>query len=283
MGYDSIVMGSSLIIWKCTPIKVKLNQNLDSDSADLPITWREKAYIKTGFADPRTMKIKNTTLFYPKTNNLHPSYRVNGSWYCKGSGSRISLCEAPRQFSADISAMRETLDQLYLESTIKGGFNDEVSREEFRKLATQHTYSVDTIADISNRIAMKDLSGLHKAIGFDSLKSRLMSGLLKQLWLNPFAYKLLAAIGAVATIFIIYFVRSCFNIAQVRSIIIEEEKLNVTTNRFSRYNYLYAIISHNQMAVNINERAIRLLKDQNRILLRQLETATTRLNEALDE
>ena len=55
-----------------------MNHNLNADAEDIPISWTENNITKTGFADVKSMKIRNTTKLYPSDSILHPSYYIEG-------------------------------------------------------------------------------------------------------------------------------------------------------------------------------------------------------------
>lgn len=279
MGYDSIVMGSSIIVWKCDPITVELNQNLDYDTVDIPVIWSQNGIQNIGYADNRSMKLKNSSKIYPKNRILHPSYFINGLWYCRGNGKRIILCESPRQFEVDVSVMKEALDQLHNETVHQGGFNDEASRAEFRKLVHQHSYTMDTMLGFGTKVALKDVDGIEETFGLQTIKEKLLSGLYDQLWKNPFSYKLLAVLGAIILFIISWFFKTWNNISKVRKIRKEEDSENPELNvkKFSKYNYFYAVVSHNTMAVNVNARKIEKLEKLNDFLSGELQRVFIRL------
>ena len=73
----------------------------------------------TGFADPKSFNIKNTSKLYAPNSVLHPAFLIEGSWWCKNG--RIGRCAAPQQFAVDTTAMTEALNKLHSSTKYNGG------------------------------------------------------------------------------------------------------------------------------------------------------------------
>ena len=74
IGFSSIVMGSSIFIWRCTPVEVTINGDLEDDYEDIPIRYLVGTETVTGFVDVGNYQIKNSSKMIPgnifKVKNL---------------------------------------------------------------------------------------------------------------------------------------------------------------------------------------------------------------------
>ena len=76
-----MTLGSSVIIWKCDPVSVEFNQDLEEDSEDIPVKYYSGGQMITAFADNKSFQLKNSSKMYPQNAVIHPMYYVDGTWW----------------------------------------------------------------------------------------------------------------------------------------------------------------------------------------------------------
>ena len=274
-------MGSAIIVWKCDPITVELRQDQIEDAEDIPITWRENGVVRTGYADHMSMKIRNSTKTYPQNSFLHPSYLINGTWFCKGDDARINPCDAPEQIDVDVTGMKVALDNLHSSASTKydGGINDKASRKEWRQVVNIQAMATDILMGLGKEIALNDEAAIRSTLNMQSIEDSLMSNVFKHMWNHPFGYKLMGVAAFIIFCFVCYFIRSCQNLLEVKSIRSEKPKPHeYYPGQFSKTNYFNAIFSHNKMELNKSLRKIDILKLEKADLMDEVKKVNERLD-----
>ena len=264
-------------MWRCNEVEVDFNQEMELNSDDIPIRYLKDRVMVTGFADPKSYQIKNTSKLYPPNSVIHPTFYINGNWWCMNG--KISLCSAPEKFKVDISSMKTALDNLANNTVYDGGLTDRKSQEDFSRIVSLQQNTDAIRWDFTTKLAENDIPGVRKALDLEHIEDDLFTRVYNNIMAHPVSIKVFLLFGTIGLTIIIYLFWSCNRCGQVRK---ERHEEKDKTARFSKINYWWAIFSHNKLDTNLNTAKIEKLKTANlqmkndiRVLYARLEAMET--------
>ena len=264
-------------MWRCNEVEVDFNQEMELNSDDIPIRYLKDGVMVTGFADPKSYQIKNTSKLYPPNSVIHPSFYINGNWWCMNG--KISLCSAPEKFKVDISSMKTALDNLANNTVYDGGLTDRKSQEDFSRIVSLQQNTDAIRWDFTTKLAENDIPGVRKALDLEHIEDDLFTRVYNNIMAHPVSIKVFLLFGTIGLTIIIYLFWSCNRCGQVRK---ERHEEKDKTARFSKINYWWEIFSHNKLDTNLNTAKIEKLKTANlqmkndiRVLYARLEALET--------
>ena len=277
-GYAAIVKASAVYVWRCIPVQVEINNDLDYDTDDIPVKYKVQGEVVTQFADSTTLRLKNNTKKFPSNSVIHPSYRIENVWYCK-TNTIIVLCDTPPgKFTIDVSTMRKALDDLHNNtvSFYDGGFNDRKSRAEFSRVYSRATSSDDILFDVTEKVVLKDKRGVRQSLGIPFLEDDIFAVVYGQVFQHPFAIKIMLIIGGIIIGMFLYLGWSCVRIFNVREL---RSKATWNGEVFPAINYYNAIFNHRKMDYNINEMNLAELRAEHIELQKEIQHITMLINQ----
>ena len=243
-------------------------------SEDVPVKYVKGEQLVTGFADPKSFQLKNSSKLLPLNSVLNPMYKIEDQWYC--NTGRIVLCDKPEQFQIDTTAMKEAISAIAESTRYTGGMSDEQSRMDFQRIIALQNEVGSVINNIGVGIITGNIESVQKTLHLEDVKTNVMSQVYGNMLKHPMSMQVLVFLVIVGVSILCYLFWTLRRIAQVRRE--RHQKSDSKEGKLSKMNYVWAFLSHSKMDINLNKKKIL----EARAEVDNLRTSLAQLNAKLD-
>ena len=188
------------------------------------------------------------------------------------------MCDEPKKFSVDTTAMTDALKGLANSTVYNGGLTDQKSQEDFERVVRLQTKSADMMYGVVSRLADGDVSSLRKSLNLEHIQDDLLARVYKGILESPLTVKITIVFGVFLIVVIMFLFCTCRRCAAVRDARHTDER----ERRMSKLNYWWALASPSQVTVNLNKRLIEKIHDKNDDLMTKILELETRIDSILE-
>lgn len=115
IGYHGVRRGEVIHVYKCRPVIARV-RSISNITADIPVTFEDiEDNTLNMFMNPFSKKIRNSTIYYRKSELFQTKFNINGKWYCNNNFNEecAKVKGLPLKFS--------TLDTTFEDTNIESG------------------------------------------------------------------------------------------------------------------------------------------------------------------